>query len=60
MNNSKSCDKMKTNQGWLMCPKCGRGKVIKLLPTTAVKDLEVYCKICKQKSIVNIPTEPAP
>lgn len=43
-----------------MCPKCGRGKVIKLLPTTVVKDLEVYCKICKQPSIVNIPAEPAP
>lgn len=43
-----------------MCPKCGRGKVLKLLPTTAVKDLEVHCKICKEKSIVNIPSEPAP
>lgn len=60
MQNQSSCGKMKTNQGWLLCPKCGRGKVLKLLPTTVVKDLEVCCKICKQRSVVNIPKEPEP
>ena len=60
MNNSSGYGKMRTNQEWLVCPKCGRGKVLKLLPTTEVKDLEVYCKVCKQNSIVNIPEEPEP
>lgn len=60
LHNSPTCGRIKTNNGWLICPKCGRGKVLKLLPTTAVKDLEVYCKTCKQRSVVNIPEEPAP
>lgn len=60
MNNQKKCGKIQTSDGWFLCPKCGRGKVLKLLPTTAVTDLEVYCKICKQKSVVNIPKEPEP
>lgn len=43
-----------------MCPRCGRGKVLKLLPTTQAKDLTVHCKICKQESVVNIPSVPVP
>ena len=43
-----------------MCPRCGRGKVLKLLPTTEARDLTVHCKICKQESVVNIPSVPVP
>lgn len=60
MKDASKCDKIQTNDGWLLCPRCGRGKVLKLLPTTVVTDLEVHCKICKQKSVVNIPKEPEP
>lgn len=45
---------------WLSCPLCGRGKVLKLLPTTSATDLIVYCRNCKRESIVNIDPVPAP
>lgn len=49
-------------QGWLLCPVCGRGKVLHLLPGTRAVGLEVYCKRCRQTSVVDIaaPEEPPP
>ena len=37
-----------------MCPRCGRGKVLRLNPKTRATSLTVYCKICGSESIVNI------
>jgi len=42
-----------------MCPICGKGKLLKLLPETAVIALPCKCKLCGQQSIVNIEPEPA-
>jgi len=46
--------KAKKEDIWLVCPRCGRGKVLKLNPGTRAKDLTVFCKVCGQESIVNI------
>ncbi|MET0017879.1 hypothetical protein [Oscillibacter sp.] len=46
--------KLIVKDGCLICPKCGRGKVLKLNPETRAKDLTVFCKVCKQESVVNI------
>jgi transcription elongation factor Elf1 len=54
------CGKIKTNPEWLMCPACGRGKVLKLLPDTRGEKIVVHCKVCKQESVVNIPFVPVP
>lgn len=43
------------NERWLKCPVCGTQKILRILPSTVVKDLPVYCKRCKQESVVNIP-----
>jgi len=51
----KGCNKINTNKRWIMCPICGRGKVLCILPTTRVSNLPVYCKLCRNESIVNIP-----
>lgn len=48
-----SC-KMVTKDGWAICPVCGKGKLLKLRPDTAVRNLPVKCKRCGQESIVNI------
>ena len=49
-----------TRDGWAICPVCGKGKLIKLLPTTTVHDLPCRCKRCGQESLVNIDApEPA-
>ena len=54
------CGIVKLSQGWLICPACGRGKVLRLLPKTECKELLVYCKVCKQESVVNISLVPEP
>ena len=38
---------------------CGKGKLLKILPETSVKNLPCKCKLCRQESIVNI-AEPVP
>lgn len=60
MQTEASCGKMRTYRRWVLCPKCGRTKVLQVLPTTVCRDLIVYCKSCKKESIVNIPSVPVP
>ncbi len=54
MNIQEDRGKIKTNQGWLMCPACGKHKVLKLRPDTEAKNLTVHCKRCGAESVVNI------
>lgn len=46
--------KMKAKNGWLLCPVCGRGKILKIAPETRAESLVVYCRLCKSESLVNI------
>ena len=57
MQNQGKCDKIRTNNGWLMCPACDQWKVLKLLPDTEVRRLPVYCKRCHKETIVDIPAK---
>lgn len=51
---SNECVKMTADGNrWLLCPVCKEQKTIRLLPSTQVKALPVYCKRCKKESIVN-------
>ena len=47
-------DKLYTKDGFLLCPCCGRRTDQKLLPDTTAARLPVYCKKCKQISVVDI------
>ena len=49
---------MMTNQRWLMCPVCRRQKLARIVETTQVKDLYLYCRRCNQE--VHIAIEPEP
>lgn len=40
----------------IVCPYCGTKLPLRLLPSTRLTDLPVYCKRCKKSTIVN--TEP--
>lgn len=54
-------DKINAHDGWLRCPRCGQKKVQRVLSTTRVTALPIYCRRCKCESIVNIPAiEPEP
>lgn len=46
--------KLTARDGWLLCPACSRGKVLKLNPGTRAVNLTVFCKVCGTESIVNI------
>ena len=39
---------------WFMCPRCGKGKLLKRGPDTVIVNAECYCKYCGSV-IVNIP-----
>lgn len=52
--------KLLVKDGWVICPVCGKGKLLKTLPDTAVHHLPLKCKRCGQETIVNIAApEPA-
>ena len=57
LQSEKSYDKMRTKDGYLLCPICKRQKVLRILPDTVGKRIPVWCKNCKQESIVNIDPE---
>lgn len=54
MQTEKKTDKLIIKDGWLMCPKCGRMKVLRIEAETTARALPVYCRRCGQESIVNI------
>ena len=54
LQTKNKCDIIHTKDGFLLCPKCGRRTDQKIMPTTVAEDLPVFCKKCKQTSIVNI------
>ena len=49
------CGKMIVkNDGWVLCPVCGKGKLLLVGPKTVVRHLERKCKRCGQVSELNI------
>ena len=50
-------DKLQVRNGWLMCPRCGRGQVMKILPSTTGTNVVVYCKVCRTETVVNIESQ---
>ena len=41
-------------EGWVLCPRCKKGKVLRLRPETRAVALEVHCKRCNQRSLLDI------
>lgn len=55
-----SCGKMIVRDGWVICPNCSKGKLLKINADTAVKNLPCKCKRCTAETLVNIDApEPA-
>lgn len=53
-------DKLTVKDGWVICPVCGKGKILKTRPDTFVINLPRKCKRCGFETLVNIEApEPA-
>lgn len=53
-----SCGIIVTTDGWVQCPICKRNKrLIKVLPQTMARCLQVYCRECKSEIILDIEGE---
>ena len=60
MQITKKPDTLVIKDGWVICPVCGKGKLLLTRPDTAVRNLPRKCKRCGQETIVNIEApEPA-
>lgn len=58
-NGGKSA-KLVVKDGWVICPVCRKGKLLKVRPDTTAQNLPRKCKRCGQETIVNIEApEPA-
>ena len=42
------------NDGWVLCPVCGKGKLLLTRKDTVVMRLDCKCKLCGRISEVNI------
>ena len=60
MQSNMRCGKLVIKDGWVICPVCRKGKLLKLRPDTTAQNLPCKCKRCGQESLVNIDApEPA-
>lgn len=60
MRSVQLCDKLTIKNGWVFCPVCSKGKLLKVNPDTTVHHLPLKCKLCGQETLVNIEApEPA-
>ena len=54
LQNEPGCAKLNTRDGWVLCPVCGKGKLLKVRPDTQIHNLPCKCKRCGQETVVNI------
>ena len=54
MNLPANDDTLIIKDGWLICPRCRKQKLLRLEPETEATHLPVWCKHCKTETIVNI------
>lgn len=60
MKSKPKPDKLVVKNGWVICPVCGKGKILKVNADTSAHNLPRICKFCKQETLVNIEApEPA-
>ncbi len=54
------CGKLVVKNGWVLCPICGKGKILPVNPDSTCHHLPRKCKRCGQETLVNIEApEPA-
>lgn len=46
--------KIIARDGWILCPVCGRKKILQISPSTVARELPLYCRRCGATTKVNI------
>lgn len=41
-------------KGWAICPDCGRGRLMPILPETRGRMIPAWCKRCRRQHFLNI------
>ncbi|MCI7158207.1 MAG: cysteine-rich KTR domain-containing protein [Flintibacter sp.] len=60
MQTDVRCGKLVIRNGWVICPVCGKGKLLLIRSDTTARNLPRKCKRCGQETLVNIEApEPA-
>lgn len=54
MQNAGKSGKMISRDGWVLCPVCGRKKLLQIRPETVARELPLYCRHCGATVQVNI------
>ena len=54
MQENLICATISPKDGWAMCPQCGKGKLLMILPDTAVRNLPRKCKRCRQEFLITV------
>ena len=45
---------LRVHEGWVLCPDCGRGRLLPLHPDTRGQMVPAYCKRCRSQHFLNI------
>lgn len=54
INSQSRAIMLPTADGYLICPRCRKTKLIRVRRETVATDLQVYCRRCKRELIVDI------
>ena len=54
MQNKPKNGNIVTRDGWVVCPACGRKKILQISPDTVAIQLPLFCRHCGRTVKVNI------
>lgn len=49
---------LEVRDGWVICPACGRGRVMRLHPKTHGEMIPFYCKRCRRGGFLTVSSSP--
>ena len=54
MKNMENSARLAVKNGWVSCPYCRNGRLMKVLPDTEGTSIQVFCKHCRKEIILDI------
>lgn len=54
MKSVQNSARLAVKNGWISCPHCRNGRLMKVLPETEGTSIQVFCKQCRNEIILDI------